>query len=512
LDPAHNLYVTSAGFVRKIAVNGAVTTFAGSGASLIFSGDNGAATMARLNTPTGIAVDSQGNRYLADSGNNRVRKVTPTGIISTIAGTGDGGFRGDNGPATTAQLNRPRSVAVDSLGDVFVADSANNAIRKITPAGMITSVDAQLNDPEYVVAASDGSLYVADCGNNRVVKLLASGGQITVSQLLAPSSLFLDAAGNLLASGQSQVIEVSLTGAVTTILGGLNAPRGLLRLENGDLLIAETGVNVIRRLAVSGSLSIAAGNGVPGFSGDGGSAGTAELNTPFDLALDANGAVLIADSGNNRIRILAPQISAVPSAAGISVVNAATMLPGPIASSEIITIFGSGFVPNQTQLKFDGASTTIFYVGANQINALAPANLAPNSTTEITILVNGETDADFSAATTAASPGLFTVANGTGQAAAVNQDGTRNGPANPAQRLSIVSFYATGAGLNMTDIGITIGGYRAQVFYSGPATGFPGLTQINAQIPAGFLAPGLQPVVLTAGAATSPNGVMVAIQ
>lgn len=511
-DAARNLYVTSPGVIRKvIAATGVVATFAGSGASLIFGGDQGPAISARLNTPTGIAVDAEGNRYIADSGNNRVRRVSSTGIISTVAGTGDAGFTGDNGPSAAAQLNRPRSVAADAQGNIFIADSANHAVRRVSPGGVITTVPAQVNDPEYVAVAPDGTIYVADAGNNRVVRISAQGLQTTLTQILAPASLFVDSGGNLLVSGQSQVIQVAASGTVTTVLAGLSAPRGVLRLGNGDLLIAETGANVVRRLSAAGSLSVAAGTGVAGFSGDGFAADGAALNAPFDLALDTSGKILVADSANNRVRSLEPAIAAVASVSEANIVNAATMLPGPIAPSEIVTIFGSGFVPGQTQVAFDGAPATIFYTGTNQINALAPAHLAPNAGTEITIQANGSMMIDFAAATSVAAPGIFTIANGSGPAAAVNQDGSVNSSTNPAPRGSVVSLYATGTG-SSTNIDVTIGGYPAQVLYAGTAPGFPGLTQINAQIPAGFLAPGVQPVTLNVGAAASQSGVTIAIQ
>ena len=513
LNAVRNLYVTSGEFVRKVAAaGGAITTFAGSGASLTFGGDNGPATSARLNAPTGLAIDAQGNRYIADSGNNRIRKITPAGVITTIAGTGDPGAKGDSGLATAAQLNRPRSLAVDSQQNLYIADSGNNAIRKITPAGFIFTVATQFNDPEYVAIAPDQSLYVADTGNNRVLNISPAGGAYPVTQILGPSALFIDATGNLLISGQSQVVQVTPTGVVTTVLGGLSAPHGLVRLNNGDLLVAETGVNVIRKLSASGALSVVAGTGVAGFSGDGFAAGAAQLNTPFDLALDASGAVLIADSGNNRIRSLTPSIAAAPAAAGMTLVHAATMLPGPIAPSEIITIFGNSFAPGQTQLMFDGAPATVFYSSKNQINALAPASLAVDATTEITIQANGATVADFYANTTTAVPGIFTTSDGTGPAAAVNEDGSINSASNPATRGSVVSLYATGEGSNISSVSMTIGGYPAALLYAGPAPGFPGLMQINAQIPGGFLAPGIQPVVLKVGTAASQSGVTIAIQ
>jgi uncharacterized protein (TIGR03437 family) len=187
------------------------------------------------------------------------------------------------------------------------------------------------------------------------------------------------------------------------------------------------------------------------------------------------------------------------------------MLPGSVAPGEIVTIFGSGFVANQTQVLFDGNSTTVFYSGAGQINALAPVSLTPNSNTEISIVVNGTKLADFSSTVAVALPGIFTLVNGTGPAAVNNQDGTVNSAANPAARGSVVSLYATGQGVDVSAVGLTIGGYAAQLLYAGPAPGFPGLMQINAQVPAGFLGPGVQPVVLTIGSVASQSGVTLAV-
>jgi uncharacterized protein (TIGR03437 family) len=193
-------------------------------------------------------------------------------------------------------------------------------------------------------------------------------------------------------------------------------------------------------------------------------------------------------------------------------VNAASLAPGDIAAGEIVTIFGSGFDPKQTQLLFDGLPATTFYIGSSQINALAPANLKSGSTTQISIVVAGAAVTVFSSDVAGAMPGLFTVAGGVGQAAALNSDGSENSASNPAARESILVLYATGQGQDLSAVSLTMGGYIAPLFYAGPAPGFPGLMQINAQIPGGFLPPGVLPVVLSIGTANSQDGVTIAVK
>lgn len=511
LDGLGNVYVTEGQFVREVTTAGAVWLIAGSGASRYFGGDGGPATGARLNAPSGIALDSAGNWYIADSANNRIRQISSTGIITTYAGTGAAGPTGDNGLATLAELSGPLSVAVDSLENVYVADTGNNALRKITPGGVISTVSNQLNAPSYVAVAPDQSVYVADTGNNRVVRFSVSGDMSTATEMLGPKAVVVDQQGDLFVSGQNSVVKITPAGILSVVLDGLNAPRGLAFTPNGDLLVAETGANVIRRVSSSGAVTVIAGDGMAGFSGDGGAATAAQLNAPEDLAVDPTGVVWIADSANNRVRSLTPVTAPASSLAPMTLLNAASLQAGPVAPGEIVSIFGLGFQPDQTQLLFDGQAATIFYNGASQINALAPAQFA-SATTEVSVVVSGLKIADWICPVAAAAPAIFTTVNGTGQAAANNQDGSINSASNPAARGSIISLYATGQGDGSAPTSLTIGNYPAQLLYAGPAPGFPGLMQINAQIPGGFLGPGIQPVVLSVGSAASQSGVTIAIR
>ena len=510
LDRSGSLFATTGLYVRKVSADGKASTIAGNGAAPYFSGDGGPATGARLHAPSGIAVDEAGNWYVADTANHRIRQISAAGIVTTIAGTGEAGAKGDNGRAMLAQLNAPRSVALDSQHNLYIADTGNNLVRKVTPGGVIVSLALSLHDPEYVALDPAGSLYIAECGSNRVLKVASSGVVSSMLQAFQPAAVAVDGGGNVYVSEAQRISKITPAGAVTTLLDGLNSPRGLALTPDGDLLIAESGMNVVRRLSATGVLTTLAGTGVAGYSGDGGAASAAQLNGPADVIADLTGAVWIADSGNNRIRKLSPT-SISQTAAAASIANAATLAPGPIAPGEIITIFGSGFDQDQTQLQFDGQPATIFYAGAAQINALAPLDLSPGSFTDLSVAVHGAKMAAASVRVVNAMPGIFTTGNGTGQAAAVNEDGSLNSESNPAARGSIVTFYATGQGQGAA-LTLKIGAYAAELLYAGPAPGFPGLLQINARVPGGFLPPGTEPVTLWAGSTASQDGVTVAVR
>jgi len=511
LDASGDIYFTSGTFVMEIPSGGAVTTIAGSGTSPYFGGDGGPATAAQLYSPASIAVDSSGNWYIADTSNNRIRMVTPEGIIATIAGTGTAGASGDNGPAAAAELNSPHGIAIDGSNNLYIADSGNNEVREITPAGAIMSISSQLNNPVSVAVDSQGLVYIADSGNNRIVQVTAAGTANTFAKIDGPLAVAVDASGNLVVADSKQIWNVAPDGTLTSLIAGLTSPGGLAFASDGSLLIADTGASVIRQLSTSGVLSAIAGTGVAGFSGDGGQSLAAELNAPAGVALGANGTILIADSGNNRIRTLTPSTVGTETAT-VALLNAASLATGAIAPGEIVTIFGVGFDPANTQLLLDGLPATLFYTSAKQINALAPAGLTPNSTTTMSIVVDGAPIASSSIAVVAAAPGIFTVSGGAGQAAANNQDGSLNSASNPAARGSVVSLYATGQGSSTGNVLLTIAGYNAPILFAGPAPGFVGLMQINAQIPGGFLPPGIQPVTLFIGAAVSQAGVTLAIR
>ena len=312
---------------------GIITTVAGNG-TRGFSGDGGPAVSAQLDIKHftgGVATDAVGNVYIADTGNHRVRKITSSGIISTVAGNGAAGFSGDGGPATGASLFAPTGLGVDAPGNLYVVDTGNQCIRRVSPDGIITTVAASLSlgnvqrlgvagYPTSVAVDGEGNLYIPDTENGRVRKVNPSGIITTVVDgLRDPYGVAVDAAGNLFVTDSSndQILKVSPSGSITIFapsLARLASPSGVALDPAGNLYIADSHNHRIRKVEPNGLTKIIAGSGDPvfdffdgyvfvgGFSGDGGPATSALLNFPWGVAVDAAGNVYIADSLNNRIR------------------------------------------------------------------------------------------------------------------------------------------------------------------------------------------------------------------
>jgi hypothetical protein len=360
VDAAGNLYIadTSNGRVRKVSTSGTITTIAGNGTSR-FLGDGGPATDAGLTYPQGVAVDAAGNVYIADPFDNLVRKVSTSGTITTVAGDGTQGFSDDGGPATNASLNLPTGVAVDAAGNLYFPDPYSNRVRKVSTSGTITTVagngtfgfsgdggpatNASLRYPYAVAVNAAGNLYIADQGNNRVRKVAASvppllsgtittvagdgttgfsgdGGPATNASLYEPTGVAVDAAGNVYIAdpGNHRVRKVSTSGTITTVAGNgspgfsgdggpatnasLDGLRGVAVDAAGNLYIADWVNSRVRKVSTSGMITTVAGSGTYGFSGDGGPATDASLSSPYGVAVDAAGNLYIADAGNSRVR------------------------------------------------------------------------------------------------------------------------------------------------------------------------------------------------------------------
>jgi Putative Ig domain/NHL repeat len=341
-------------FAITINPTGLISTVGGNGTAG-YSGDGGAATSAQLDGPSGVAVDSSGDLFIADTVNNRIREVVQaTGNIITVAGAGVAGYSGDGAAATSAQLNAPSAVAVDSSGDLFIADTGNNVIREviqatgiiITVAGNGTAGDggagatAQLNGPHGVAVDSSGNLFIADTGNNVIREVVQAtsniitvagtgaagysgdGGPASSAELNAPFGVAVDANGNIFIAdtGNNAVREVvQATGYIITVAGTgsagysgdgatatsaqLNGPVSVAVDQSGNLFIADSGNNAVREVVqATGYIVTVAGTGTAGYSGDGGLASNAQLNGPDGVTVDANGDLFIGDTGNNCIR------------------------------------------------------------------------------------------------------------------------------------------------------------------------------------------------------------------
>jgi hypothetical protein len=300
-DAAGNLYIAdfSNNLIRKITTAGVISTFAGTGASN-YTGDGGQATAATLNGPNGVAVDAAGNVYIADQVNNRIRKVTTAGIISTVAGNnGAGGYSGDGGQATAAALNEPTEVAVDAAGNVYIADSKNNRIRKVTTAGVISNY-----------AGNGTASYAGD------------GAQATAAEINFPQGVEVDASGNVYIADteNNRIRKVTTAGVISTVAGNgtagyagdgaqataaaLSFPLAVALDAAGNLYIIDAGNVLIRKVTKAGVISTYAGNGTSNYTGDGGPATAAGLSSPNGVGVSAAGNLYIADTGNNAIRVV----------------------------------------------------------------------------------------------------------------------------------------------------------------------------------------------------------------
>lgn len=369
VDSAGNLYFTSQNCVFRLDSSGTLTRVAGNSRAG-FSGDGGAALNAQLNAPSGLAVDAAGDIFIADTGNNRVREVTPDGVMHTVAGNGQPGISGSLGyfvPATQAYLHSPTGVAVDGSGNLFIADTANNIIREVTPDGTISTIagdelrgyngdggsptdsTASLNAPEDVAVGSDGTIYIADTGNalvraisGGVINFIAGnvmnsnginislpgfsgdGGLANRASLSAPSALVVDSSKNvyIVDAGNDRIRMITAkTQNINTIAGtgtvgfsgdgaaattaNLGTPSGIAVDSQGNLYLADSGNLRVRKFTVGGNINTVAGNGKVSYSGDGGPATAAQMNGPLGVGIDKGGNLYVSDSRNQVVRQVA---------------------------------------------------------------------------------------------------------------------------------------------------------------------------------------------------------------
>jgi uncharacterized protein (TIGR03437 family) len=494
-----------------------IATVAGNG-NQGFGGDNGPATSAELYGPSGVAVDSAGSLYIADSGNGRIRKVS-NGVITTVAGGGPS--LGDNGPATSAQLSYPYGVAVDSAGSLFIAEFANNRIRKVSNGAIVTvagngaygfggdngpATSASLI-PTGVAVDSSGNVYVADANNHRIRILTPTGPPCTYS--VSPGALQAPASGGMV------TVAIQTAASCTWAVSGLP----------GWMLVS------------------------------GASSGAASASVALAVFPNHSGATLSATISIAGVSVTVTQPTAViaPLPPIAAVTNAASYATGPVSPGELITIFGSGIGPSAAayattdpatgklattlggvQVLFNGIAAPMIYASAKQVSAVVPYEMAPVANASVWINYAGVTSNTYQLALATTAPGLFAqYASGSGPGAILNQDNSLNGPGHPAAKGSIVQVYLTGEGQTnppgvtgrITPVGqigdlphlvlpiqVWINGQQVPYTYAGEAPGMvAGVMQLNAQIPP-YEASGPLAIQVWVGGYWSQNGITLEVQ
>jgi len=531
----------------------------------------------RFEQTSHLSLDAAGNIYVADSNNQRIRRIDPSGAIATLAGSGDPpqvdarcqplGSVADS-PASAAHFFNPADVLLHPNGNLIIADQQNNRIRQVSPAGVVSTIAGNglhnlyapgvlataspMDWPSSLALDSAGTLYFAELHSNRVGRIVngtlstaagtgfpgynGDGIAATSANLSKPAGIAIDRAGAILIAdtGNHRVRRVS-SGTITTIAGNgkqgfcgdggraadscLDTPMDVKADALGNIYIADTGNHRVRRIDAAGNITTVAGTGDPGRGLDAVPANTSALNFPSAVALDANNDLYIVDWQNYLVRKVS--FGATPTLASGGVVNAASFT-APVAPGSIISLFGANLgagTASETRVEVNGAAIPLFLVSAAQINAQLPYEIAAGTATAVVVTPAGRSAAvPFGVAPTAVA--MFAYSDGS-RAIAVNADGALNAPDAPIARGGVVVFYVTGLGAvspavptgqpapntvlsyAAATVSVTIGGANATTQFAGLTPGFIGLGQINVQVPADAPTGDAVPVIIEAGGQSS---------
>ena len=556
VDAFENVLTAGWTWLRRVNKQGLIEILIGNSFATV-RGDGGPALAARLNRPVGVATDSKGNIYFSDTGNHRVRRIDSEGIIATVAGMGEPGFRGDGALATQALLNNPTYLAVDSFDNVYVSDSANQRVRVFSPAGIIQTIagtgrnefssdnivatQASLASPSGLAFDRSGNLFIAERGQHRIRRISTSGRISTVAgtsirgsfgdgqdalqaNLNAPGPIAIDAAGNLFigdSGNQSIRLVEQATGKLRTLVGELKGAEGLAVSTAGTLYFTESQLHRVQQLSLSGELSTIAGRAREnGFNADSGDALALTLNEPAGIAFHPDGSLILADRLNDRLRKLEPPIAVlVSNAQSIRIVHGASFTEGAIAPGQLLSIFGLQLTrPDLAEVTMDGMAAAVSFADRAQLNFQAPYGIAGRTRTQLELRMGGALIHRAWIEVQGAAPALF---ESGALVIAVGANGQLNSDASPAFAGDLLTLYGTGEGLQrevggfqipFLPFSVEIAGIPADLLYAGAAPGFPGLLQVNLRLPGQLRLRGRVPIVVKVGAFTSVKAQFVAVQ
>jgi uncharacterized protein (TIGR03437 family) len=474
------------------------STIAGTPASAGLSGDGGPATSAQFSGPIAIAVDRQGNYYVADYLNFLIRRISAKGVITSFAGNGTSGYSGDGGPASAAQLSTVHGLAVDAAGNLYISDTANAVIRKVDLNGNITTfagtgvrgytgnfgpaINAEFTSPAGLAFDPAGNLYVADVGAGSVRSIspngtifpfagtgfagfgsiVGEGGYGFRAVLSLPYAVAADTAGNVYIGdvGASAIAKVGTDSVLHTVVSQVAI--GSLGADSfGNVFFADYHNNTISRINPDGTVNNIAGDTVPSYNGDGGPSQFAEFNQPYGVAADPSGNLYIAEYANQDVRLLTPiATGALFVTNGASNISASGNLV--VAPGEVVTLFGYalgdpaiaqpdsngnfGTTLGNTTVTVNGVAAPILATYPGHVSIVVPSSTAGNQANFV-VSYAGAVAGTGSSQIFPALPGIFTPAStGINSLAVLNADGSVNASGNAAAESSAITFFMTGAG------------------------------------------------------------------